>query len=255
VVEAEASRISFMAGSVAYAAFVSILPMLVLLLLVAAVFGGEAFTSTVINATETYLTPAAQGLVTEALAGSTGRVEVSVIGIATLLWGTSRVFRSLDAAFSTLYRTTGRNDVLNTLVDGLVVTFSIGVAVLAILVVSVVYTAFPEVPFVEVANLVGLVLALVVAFFPIYYVFPDTSVTAREVLPGVVIAAVGWALLQGLFQLYASVSSLADLYGALGAVLLFIFWLYFGSLILLVGATVNVVLANRDTPPAHGSTP
>jgi len=119
----------------------------------------------------------------------------------------------------------------------------------------VVYTAFPEVPFVEVANLVGLVLALVVAFFPIYYVFPDTSVTAREVLPGVVIAAVGWALLQGLFQLYASVSSLADLYGALGAVLLFIFWLYFGSLILLVGATVNVVLANRDTPPAHGSPP
>jgi membrane protein len=40
-----------------------------------------------------------------------------------------------------------------------------------------------------------LVVLLAIAFLPVFYVFPDANVTVREVLPGVVLTALGWAAL------------------------------------------------------------
>jgi membrane protein len=92
---------------------------------------------------------------------------------------------------------------------------------------------------------VVLVVPLLLAFFPIYYVFPDTHVTVREVLPGVVVAAVGWTVLQVGFQLYVTYAGQSEVYGTLGAVLLILTWLYLAGLLLLVGVAVNVVLSGR----------
>ncbi len=84
-----------------------------------------------------------------------------------------------------------------------------------------------------------LVGGLTIAFLPMYYFFPDVDVSVREVLPGVLVAAVGWAALQSLFQVYVALSSSSDSAGPIGAILLLLTWLYFGGLILLVGAVVN----------------
>jgi membrane protein len=79
-----------------------------------------------------------------------------------------------------------------------------------------------------------------VAFFPIYYVFPDVDVTAWEILPGVVVAAVGWALLQGLFQIYVAHSTAGGTDIVTGIMLL-LTWLYFTGVVLLLGAVINAV--------------
>ena len=88
-------------------------------------------------------------------------------------------------------------------------------------------------------------LALAIAFFPIYYVFPNMDVTIREVLPGVFIAAIGWIGLKWVFNLYIFFSDKSDFYGLVGILVLLVTWLYFGALILLVGTEVNAVLAGR----------
>ena len=64
----------------------------------------------------------------------------------------------------------------------------------------------------------------------------------REVLPRPLIAPTGWVLLRLGFEVYAVYAAEYQVYGVLGALLLFITWLYVGALTVLAGAVVNVVV-------------
>jgi membrane protein len=87
---------------------------------------------------------------------------------------------------------------------------------------------------------------LVVAFLPMYYVFPDCDLGVRDVLPGAVFAAVGWALFQSLFQVYLSFSDPGASSFA-GSIIVLITYLYFTALVLLVGAVVNAVVGGHSS--------
>lgn len=258
VEEFKEENISFMAGSIAYYAFVSMFPLLLLALLVASVVGGQAFADAVIGLTQQYLTPAAQGMVTESISQASNAASFSILGFVALLWSVLKVFRGLDVAFSSLYHSPGENSILDQVKDGVIVLGGIVVAIVAMVVAGAVVAFLPNLPYVGVLSFVFLIAALTLAFLPIYYVFPDVDVSVRDVLPGTIVAAIGWALLQGLFRVYTNYSSTGELYGAIGGIILLVTWLYFGALILLLGAAVNVVLAGqseaaRPTPNPEGS--
>lgn len=239
--EARERNVPFMAGSVAYSAFVSLLPLLLLTLLVASAVGGRALADYVIANTGNYLTPAGQRVVSDAILRSGARTEVSILGLFVLGWGVLKVFRSLDTAFSALYGT-GES---NSLRDGVVVLGAIALAVAAMVVAGLAFAALEDVPYLRYINPLLLVVGLAVALLPIYYVYPDRNLGLWSVLPGTVLAAAGWAALQALFRVYVSFSSATELYGVIGGVLLLVTWLYFAALVLLLGATVNVVLRRR----------
>ena len=250
-------NVSFMAGSIAYSAFVSLLPTLLLALIVASAVGGQAFANRVVQLTQQYLTPAAQGLVSSALTSASQQTSLSIIGLVALLWSVLKVFRGLDVAFSSLYQSEGKNGILDQVEDGLIVLIGIGVAVGAMVGAGALVAFLPEFPYIGLLSSALLVVALGLAFLPIYYVFPDTDVSVGAVLPGTVVAAIGWTLLQAVFRVYVSYSSTSQLYGVLGGVILLVTWLYFGALILLIGVAVNVVLegrseAARPTPNPEG---
>ena len=73
-----------------------------------------------------------------------------------------------------------------------------------------------------------------------------------RVLPGVLVAAVGWVGLEWVFNLYVEFSSKPDVFGLLGSLVLLVTWLYLGGLILLVGAAVNATLAGRNVEGRTG---
>ncbi|MFQ3293598.1 MAG: membrane protein [Halobacteriales archaeon] len=68
---------------------------------------------------------------------------------------------------------------------------------------------------------------------------------AREALPGTVTVAIGWTLLGGAFSWYATTAGNFALYGVLGGVLLLLTWLYFGAMLVILGAVLNAVIAGR----------
>lgn len=253
--EVRAENVTFMAGSVAYHAFVSLLPFLLLTLFLLTRLGGEELATTVVEALARNLTPASDAsggpadslasLLVEAARNATRSAGLSVVSLVALVWGVLRVFRGLDQAFSDIYESESRNTFLDQIVDGVVVFGAIGLALFAVTLAD----AFFVVPSVGAADvLVGpllSVVAIAVALLPMYYVFPDEAVTLREIVPGAVVAAVGWTLLSYTFRLYATTSSSSE-YGIVGVVILLVTWLYFGGLTLLVGAAVNAVLAGRS---------
>jgi uncharacterized BrkB/YihY/UPF0761 family membrane protein len=55
-------------------------------------------------------------------------------------------------------------------------------------------------------------------------------------MPGAVLAAVSWAILSALFRLYvANFGNYNKAYGAIGAVIVLMLWLYMSAAVLLVG--------------------
>ena len=209
--------------------------------------GGEGVAPGVADTTEGMLPEAGQILLEDAIAGSVATAGTSIVGLVTLLWGSLKLFRGLDTAFSEIYDSTDEGSFLGQLRDAFVVFATIGTALVADSVASGVFAFFPDNALVGLLNPVLLVVGLTVAFLPMYYYFPDVPVTVTGILPGVIVAAVGWATLQGLFQVYVAFASGSESADAIGAILLLLTWLYFGGLVLLVGGVVNATLADRIT--------
>lgn len=62
-------------------------------------------------------------------------------------------------------------------------------------------------------------------------------------MPGAVLAAVSWAILSALFRLYVSnFGNYNKAYGAIGAVIVLMLWLYMSAAVLLVGDQLNVTV-------------
>ncbi|WP_267642596.1 YihY/virulence factor BrkB family protein [Haloarchaeobius amylolyticus] len=243
--EVRAENLTFMAGSIAYHAFISLLPFLLVLLAALTAVGGEGLALDVVFSIGTYLSPNAGELLTETVQRATASASVSILGVVALVWGTLKIFRSLDTAFSDIYESEAENTFADQLADGILVFVSVGVAA-AIAAGAGTLVDLDGSLLGEALGFLLLVAGLSLVFFPMYYVFPDENVTVREVIPGAVFAATGWATLESLFQYYVAVAGKADAYGVVGAILLLVTWLYFSGLVVLVGAALNAVLAGRS---------
>lgn len=234
-----AEHVTFLAGSIAYNAFISLLPLLLLTVVAAAVLGG-AWLESAIVAAATGIAPSLENLIENQLL-SGASAGVSIVGTITLLWGSLKLFRGLDTAFSQVYDVEVDGGLVYQMADGVVVLVAIAAAIAVTVLATLALSVLSFVPYIDYLDSVLLLGGLVLAFLPMYYVFPDTDVTVREVLPGVVVAAVGWTVLQELFQLYLHLSGQDGDIGVFTGVLVFITWLYFSGLVLLVGAAINAV--------------
>ncbi len=248
---AQSDRITFIAASLAYYAFISLLPLLLLTLVAASVFGDPDLLDRIVGSVASMLGEGAGTAVREALTGTAGRGGATVVGIGVLLWTGLKLFRGLDIAFSTVYGTPGPESLFAQLRNAVVTLAAVGVGVAATVVVGALIALAGVGAILEGTGVVGplgtigLVATLTVAFLPLYYFLPGTDVSVREALPGSVVAAIGWTVLQTAFRWYAANAGTYEAYGVLGGALLLLTWLYFGGLLLLVGAVLNAVLAGR----------
>lgn len=81
------------------------------------------------------------------------------------------------------------------------------------------------------------------AFAFIYRYGPSRWDSGTPMMPGAVLAAVSWAILSGLFRLYvANFGNYNQAYGAVGAVIVLMLWLYMTAVVLLVGDQLNVTV-------------
>jgi membrane protein len=235
-------NLTYMAAGIAYYAFVSILPLLLLAVTIASFVGGQALADRVVSLLGRQLSPSGRQTVTRMFTNTAGRGAASVVGTLTLAWSATNLFRGLDQVFDEVYLNESDTSLLEQVWNALVVGLGIALAVALVVGVGVVLSILPvRVPVVDLLGTVALVVVLVLVFLPIYYVLPPVDVSVREVLPGASIAAIGWVLLQVGFRMYAPTTGRYGAYGVIGAVLLFVTWLYFASIVVLSGAAVNAV--------------
>ncbi|AQL44258.1 hypothetical protein BV210_16735 [Halorientalis sp. IM1011] len=241
-------NLTILAASLAYYAFVSVVPILLLVISVGSVIGGQAFTREITSTLSVYLSSAGQQIVAEVLNSTAHNVGAGLLGILVLVWGALKVFRGMKVAFVEIYDAEPEVSLVKQVKDGLAVAVTVGLAVVAMVGISALRNVAPilsgNTTFV-VVSVAGLLAGLICLFFPLYYVLPPDDVSLRTVLPGTVLAAVSWICLQMVFRIYVGRAEKYAVLGVLGAVVLFLTWLYFASIVLLVGAAVNATLAGR----------
>ncbi|QLH80533.1 YihY/virulence factor BrkB family protein [Halosimplex pelagicum] len=244
-------EVTFLAAGIAYYAFVSLLPALLLLLVVASTLGGPELAAEVVAATGNALSPVGQDLVRSTLVDAAGATPATLVGVVLLAWSTLKVFRGLDIAFSRIYGTEAAESMVGKVRDAAVALGAVGVGLAALVGVGVA-VSYAGVALAGLLGTVALAVVLSVVFFPLFVIFPDTEAGLAEAVPGTVFAAVGWTLLGTGFRLYAGMAGQFDVYGVLGVVLLLVTWYYAGATVLLVGAALNAVLADRRTTNTKG---
>jgi membrane protein len=89
-----------------------------------------------------------------------------------------------------------------------------------------------------------LALGIVATAFAFIYRFgPSRWIQGTPIMPGAMLAAISWAILSALFRLYVgNFGNYNRVYGAVGAVIVLLLWLYMTSLVLLLGDQLNVTV-------------
>lgn len=229
--------VKYPAAALAYYAFVSFVPLLMLLFALV----GEQLAVRVHSTTPEFLTPGARQLVYEAMTTATGRTWAALLAIGVLAWGGANVAIGFLTVVKRIEETPER-PLESQVRDAVVVLGSIGLAIVGIVGTSALFSLPPIGPFAGLVGFVVLFLALTVAFLPLYYVPSRSATTPSAALPGALVTAFGWTLIHTGVHYYAANAGRYAIYGVLSGIIIILTSLYFAAVLLMVGIVVNATL-------------
>ncbi|MFB6176512.1 MAG: YhjD/YihY/BrkB family envelope integrity protein, partial [Halobaculum sp.] len=141
--EVRAAEVSFLAAAIAYYAFVSVVPLLVLLFVAVSTFAGDTLAAQVVSTTGTFLSPSGESVLRRSVESQTGRGSATVVGLAILLWSSLKLFRGFDTAFSRIYQPGTTESLPEQLIDALAVLVGCFLAVVAMVFVTAAVSLLP----------------------------------------------------------------------------------------------------------------
>lgn len=94
----------------------------------------------------------------------------------------------------------------------------------------------------NISRYIIVVFMMILIFASIYRYTPAKKISWREVYPGAIASTLGWIIVSLGFSYYINnIANYSRLYGSVGAVFILMTWLYITSIILILGAEINVV--------------
>jgi membrane protein len=250
------------AGSMAYFGVLSIFQLLVLGVVVFSLFLGDerarAFVLEQVQAGSP-LDPATINGVIDAVIHSRG--GITIISGAFLFWSALGVFSSLSSGIERAFESPKRRPFLQDKLVGLFLMAITGVLAVGSLVIGIATGIVQEAAADVLARVpgggaalaaIGLVVPAIlifIAFAAIYRIVPNRHVSLREVWPGALVAALLWTVLRFGFTYYATrIAHYDSAFGPISTGVTLLVFLYFASVIVLVGAEVSRASVMEDQP-------
>lgn len=252
------------AGSLAYCTLFSLAPLIIILVaIVGVVYGEEAASGGISAGISDLVGQQAASAVEEAVRRS--RVEEAgilptLLGFGALLFGATTVFAQMQSSLNQIWgvRVKPTRSGLLTFVTVRLLSLSmvliIGFLLLTSFAVSLAITGILEyaehwipVPPVAIAaiDLAVSVLITSVLFGMIFKVLPDVRLQWSDVWHGALFTAILFVVGQYLITFYLTHVAPTSTYGAAGALVLVLLWVYYSSLILFFGTALTKVLVLR----------
>jgi membrane protein len=247
-----------LAAGIAYFAFLSLPPAIIVLFALTGFFGGDQVAGWVTGHLSEILPEEAAVLIdgfVESVVYSQAPGALS-IGLLLALWAGSNVIMSIMRATNLAYGIEERRGFVRqrALAIGIMILF-----VLLFLSASAALLAGPQIgraldPFGVVGALWGYVhlifafLVIVLAFWIAYYTLPARTQrgSGRQTLIGAAVAAALWLIATLGFRFYVgNFGSYDETYGALGAIIVLLIWLYLTGVVILLGAIFAAELEER----------
>lgn len=251
-------------AAIAYLSVFSLAPILILSIAVAGwAFGAEAAQGRIQIELSRFIGPegakVAQDLVAASARPRTGKIA-AIFGGVTLLITATGVLMQLQETLNTVWEVTPRSGFfLKRLLKKRLICFGLILGVGALVFTSLAVSAglaalqrFLEARLeIGLAALVGwadvgLSLLLMTALFAmVYRVLPDVEIGWRDVIWGSALTAVLFAVGKYAIGFYLGRTGITTTYGAAGSLVLILVWVYYSSLIFLLGAEFTRIHSRR----------
>ena len=191
---------------------------------------------------------------------SSGTVA-TLVGLFTLILTASGAFGEMQSALNTIWKAEPSGTAIIRLIKARALSLglvaALGFLLLASLVVSAALTAFGNqlnavLPFgriiISSINLVVSFVLLSVLFAAIYKILPDRPLAWGDVVLGAVVTTVLFMAGKSLIASYIGSSAAVSSYGAAGALIAVLLWVYYSAQIFLLGAEFTKAHANHRNP-------
>jgi membrane protein len=247
-------RAPTMGAAIAYYTVFSLAPMLVMVIAIAGLaFGQKAAEGALFDELADLVGPesagAVQAMLRSASSTRTG-ILATVVGFGTLIIGATAVFSELQSALNVIWKAPasgglGVSHLLKSRLLGLSVVLVIGFLLLVSLVISTALAAFSDyldwiLPgLATILHIIHLTLSFsftTVLFAMMFKILPDNPVAWEEVWLGGAVAALLFTVGKHLISFYIGSSNMASTYGAAGALIIVLVWVFYSAQIFLLGA-------------------
>src|SRR5713101_7307430 len=247
-------RAPTMGAAIAYYTVFSLAPMLVMVIAIAGLaFVQKSSVGALFGELADLIGPESAVAVQAMLRSASGTwsgILATAVGIGTLIIAATAVFGELQSALNVIWKAPagGSHGVWHLLKSRLLslsVILVIGFLLLVSLVISTALAAFSDyldwiLPgLATILRIVHLTLSFgftTVLFALMFKILPDNPVEWEEVWLGAAVAAVLFTAGKHLISLYIGSSNMASTYGAPGALIIVLVWVYYSAQILLLGA-------------------
>ena len=184
-------------------------------------------------------------------------VIAAVFATLLLFFGASSVFTDLRGCLNTIWDAPVTKSCLKQVVWRRIVSFglvlALGLLLLASLLLGAILDVLRSIVFqllpahaamlAEIENVVLSFLAVGLLFALIFKVIPDVPIAWRDVTIGSVVTAFLFTLGRALLAIYFGETAVGSVYGAAGALVAFIIWVYYSAQIFFFGAIFTRVYA------------
>ena len=254
-------------ASISFYTATSIGPVLFIVVAIAGlVFGEDAARGAIASQLSELMGRASADLVQTALESASGKssgILASIVGAITLLITASGVFGEMQSALNAIWKVQPQGTTVSRLVRARAASLGLVAALGFLLLVSLVISAILSgltsyinavLPFgaliLQVLNFVISFALIAVLFAAIYKVLPDAKLSWADVRVGAVVTALLFNVGKFLIGLYLSHSAVASSYGAAGALIILLLWIYYSTQSFLLGAELTKIYASRRGTPA-----
>ncbi len=261
------TRASQAAAGMAYYAFFSLFPLLLVLVSVGGFVLDRELVQERLLAYVSDTLPASQQLVKENVERVIElRGTIGLLGLIGLLWSASGFFNTLAHNVNRAWPDADERGFVERRLVAMGMVASLAVLLILSLVSTTLVELLPrfkvplagEVSFYEASlwKVTSIVIPLFIKFLlflALYRWLPNTRVGWPAALVGAIVAALGWQVVTNIFGWYVG-SGLSDyrlVYGSLGALVALMFWIYLSGWIALFGAHLSaaIALARKDGKP------
>jgi len=250
-------RAASMGAAIAYYTVFSIAPILLLIIAVAGLlFGDQAAQGALVRSLSDVIgadgAQALEALIKHAAVGAAGPIA-TVVSLSTMAVAATAVLAELQSALKVVWKVQakpGRKIVIAIkhrllclaiiLGSGILLAASLAAST-AITVLSGYLSAMhTALPYVLGAFNVGMTLAMTTVLFGmIFKILPDAPIEWRDVWAGAAVTSVLFAVGKHLLSLYIGGKNVTSVYGAAGALVVVLLWVYYSTQILLFGAEIT----------------
>lgn len=248
----------------AYYIALALSPLLLAVIAIAGlVFDEGAARAGIVDQFRNTLGKQAATVVEDVLANSTSKsnsIFATIVAGVVLFIGASGVFAELQSALNSIWKVPGKESKggILTMVKDRLISFSLVAGSAFLLLVSLALTALlaglnktiegwmPQLDFVaQVINFVLNFLLTAALFAMIFKWLPETKLSWHDVWIGSMVTSGLFSIGRYLIGLYLGQAAIGSAYGAAGAFVVLLVWIYYSTQILLFGAELTFVYAQR----------